>query len=123
MHIAILVTIQNQVNNVLDSAHSSLRCVSTQLYPGQCEVDGQLYDRLTSLEDIMVNSSDLLNEANSSLTNALAIINNQTNIIPVIQNHSATNYGLIENLNASVQNLRQKMATTRMALASVSQHN
>jgi len=108
---------------MLDSANSSLQCVSTRLNSQQCEVDQQLYNRLTAVEDTMLNSSDLLNNVNNSLTDALAIIDDQTDVIPVIQNQSTTNSELIGQLNVSVQALRQRMATARMALASVSQNN
>lgn len=121
MFICCLDTVQNQVDTLLGSANSSLQCVSSMLYPEQCGVDNQLYNRLTAIEDIMLNSSGLLNEANDSLTDALAIISNQTDMIPVIQNQSISNSELIEQLNDSVQTLRQRMATARMAVASVSQ--
>ena len=118
---AILDTVRNQVNTALDSASSSLQCVSMSLYSQQCEVDGELYSRLNSVEKTMLNSTSLLNEANNSLTDALAIINDQNDLIPVIQDQSATNSELIGQLNISVQALRQRMDTARMALASVSQ--
>lgn len=110
------------MNTVLDSANSSLQCVSTCLYSQQCEVDQQLYNRLSAVEDAMLNNSDLLNDANNSLTDALAIIDDQTDVIPIIQNQSTTNSELIGQLNFSVQALRQRMTTARMALASVSHH-
>ena len=109
------------MNAALDSANSSLQCVSTRLYPQQCKVDGELYSRLTSVEDIIVNSSDLLRESNNSLMDALGVINDNMDIIPTIQTQSATNNELIGRLNVSVQGLRQRMTTARIALASVSQ--
>ena len=119
----IIATVQNQVNTLLDSANSTLQCVSTRLYPQQCEIDRQFYDRLTSIEDVIRNSGVLLNQVNNSLTDTLALIDNQTNMIPTIQNHSATNNGLIQRLNVSVQDLRQRMATARTAVDTVSQQN
>ena len=110
------------MNSTLASANSSLQCVSMSLYPQQCEVDGNLYSRLTAIEDTILNSTGTLNEANNSLTDALAIINDQSDIIPVIQNQSITNNEQIEQLNVSVQALRQRMVTARTALASVSHH-
>ena len=123
MHNCYLIDIaQNQVNSTLDSAISSLQCVSISLYPQQCEVDEKLYSRLTVIEDTILNSTGLLYQTNNSLTDALAIINDQTGIIPTIQNQSIANNQLIEQLNDSVQALRQRMSTARMAIASVSQH-
>lgn len=114
--------VQNQVNNVLDSANSSLQCVSARLYQQQCEVNEQLYNRLTAVENTMLNNSELLNETSNSLRDTLAVINEQANIIPMIQNESTTNSELIEQLNVSVRSLRERMATARMALASVSHY-
>ena len=111
---------QYQVNSTLDSTISSLQCVTISLNPQQCEVDEELYSRLTAIEDTILNSTSLLNEANNSLTDALAIINDQTGIIPVIQNQSITNNQQIEQLNVSVQALRQRVVTARRAIASVS---
>ena len=110
------------MNSALNSAISSLQCVSISLYSQQCEVDEELYSRLTVTEDTILNSTSLLYQTNNSLTDTLAIINNQTGIIPVIQNQSITNNQLIEQLNVSVQALRRRMSTARMAVASVSQH-
>ena len=117
-----LDTVQYQVNTALDSATSNLQCVSEGLYLQQCDVDEELYDRLTAVENSMRNSSSLLNEANISLSKTLAIIDNQTKIIPDIQNQSIANSKQIEQLNISVQTLRERMATARMALSSVSQN-
>ena len=112
---------QSQVDTLLDSANSSLQCVSLLVYPQQCEIDGdQLYNRMTAVENIVLNISGLLDETNNSLTDALAIIDDQNEIIPVIQNQSVANSELIEQLNNSVQTLRERMAAARMAVASVS---
>ena len=112
---------QSQVDALLDSANSSLQCVSSLVYPQQCEIDDdQLYDRITAVEDTALNTSDLLDDANNSLTDALAIIGDQNDIIPVIQNQSVANSELIEQLNNSVQTLRERMAAARMAVVSVS---
>ena len=110
------------MNTALDSASSNLQCVSEGLYLQQCDVDEELYDRLTAVENSMRNSSSLLDEANISLSKTLAIIDNQTKIIPDIQNQSIANSKQIEQLNISVQTLRERMATARMALSSVSQN-
>ena len=114
--------VQNQVDTALDSANLNLQCVSEGLYQQQCEVDEELYDRLNAADNSMRNSAGLLNAANVSLTNTLAIIDNQTKIIPDIQNQSIANSKQIEQLNISVQTLRDRMATARMALSSVSQN-
>lgn len=108
------------MDTLLNSANSSLLCVSLLLYPEQCEVDEQLYIRLNAVVDTVLNTSDLLNEVNNSLMDTLAIISDQANLIPVIQNQSTANSELIQHLNVSVQALRQRMATARMAVASVS---
>ena len=106
---------------LLDSANSSLQCVSSLVNPQQCEIDdNRLYDRLTAVEHIVLNTSDLLDEANNSLTDALAIIDDQNDIIPDIQNQSIANSEMIDQLNNSVQTLRERMAAARMAVASVS---